>query len=284
VAEIKPARKTAPRKVKLTPPAPKVDAPKPAKKTAAKHWKPAPAGGRFYGGGSTPAPARNTSRKAPASSSKTQVIRTQKSAAKSTAAKSGVKKAAAQAAATDAAGGGPEDPIADVAAAGSFFKSLGSGAKKVSSKAPAAGDTLGTGSAARWVMVEFLVCLTILGLGTIVAPDGRKNGGAAHIAVKGSALGLLFFILALMTGGGPKAKKAAEGLGALVAVAYVFTSQDAASLVTWIGTFFDKSKSTAATAGAAVGNVGTAAEAGGALGSLGDTLAGAAQQAAGAAQ
>jgi hypothetical protein len=277
MAEIKPARKTAPRKVKLTPPAePKVAAP--AKKTAAaKHWKPAPAGGRYYGGSSTPAPARNKSRKSASPDAKTQVTKT---AAAKKSASSGVKKAAA----AEVAGGGPEDPVADAVAAGSLLKGLKGGAKKATAKAPSAGTAFGKSNPRRWVLVEFLACFTVLGLGTIVAPSNRPNGGASHLAVKGSALALLFFILALMTGGGEKSKKAAEGLGALVTVAYLFTSQDAASLVTWISGYFDKSKATAAGAseaasiGAGIGNAGqaVATQIGEGIGNVG-TVAGAAQ-------
>jgi hypothetical protein len=192
-----------------------------------------------------------------------------KTAAKS-AAKSGVKKAAA----AEVAGGGPEDPVADVAAAGSLLGSLKSGAKKANAKTPDAGKAFASSNPARWVLVEFLVCFVILGLGTIVAPDGKKNGGAPHLAVKGSALALLFFILALMSGGGAKSQKAAGALGGLVTAAYVFTSQDSANLVKWISSFFDAgSASSAATgagaaAGAGVGDVAGAAAAGGALGSL----------------
>jgi hypothetical protein len=105
---------------------------------------------------------------------------------------------------------------------------------------PTAKGRLRRGSPGRLVLVEFLVCFTILGLGTIVAPEGEKNAGASHLAVRGSGLALLFFILALMSGSGPRAGRAAGSLGGLVTVAYVFTSQDAANLVAWIRDFFSQ--------------------------------------------
>ncbi len=219
------------------------------RKRDSKYWKPAPAGGRHYGGASTPAPARNTSSKAPSATAKTTVVKTAaaKGPAKKTAAKSAAKSGLKKAAAAEVAGGGPEDPVADVAAAGSLLGSLKSGAKKAKDKTPDAGNAFAASNPRRWVMVEFLVCFVILGLGTVVAPAGKKNGGASHLAVKGSALGLLFFILALMSGGGPKAAKAAGALGGLVTAAYVFTSQDSANLVTWISDFFDSGKAAATT-------------------------------------
>lgn len=255
------------------------------RKRDSKYWKPAPAGGRYYGGGSTPAPARNTKSAAPSASAKTTVVKTAaaKQAAAKSAAKSGVKKAAA----AEVAGGGPEDPVADVAAAGSLLGSLKSGAGKAKDKAPDAGKAFSASNPRRWVMVEFLVCFVILGLGTIVAPAGKKNGGASHLAVKGSALALLFFILGLMSGGGPKAAKAAGALGGLVTAAYVFTSQDSANLVLWISDFFDSGKAASSSGSTTTGAPATPGTPGGGstgLGGLGTAIGQAAGAAAGAAQ
>lgn len=206
-------------------------------------------------------------------------------AKKSTAkpAKSAVKKAAA----AEAAGGGPEDPVADAAAAGSLLSGLRSkgqkakaGAQKVTDKAPSPGTTLGKSNPARWVLMEFLVCFVILGLGTIVAPSGQKNGGAGHLAVKGSALALLFFILALMSGGGAKSQKAAGALGGLVTAAYVFTSQDSANLIKWVDSFFSSGSSQAAAGaggGAAAGAGAGASDVGSAAGAVLGGVAGAAE-------
>lgn len=223
------------------------------------HWRPPKAGGRNYGGGSTPGPSGSRS-KTSSPTAQTTVMKTaaaKKAApAKKAAAKSGVKKGAA----AEVAGGGPEDPLADAAAAGSLLSGLKSGAKK----APKPGKAFGASNPARWVLVEFLVCFVILGLGTIVAPEGQKNSGASHLAVKGSALALLFFILGLMTGGGAKSAKAAGALGGLVTAAYVFTSRDAANLIKWVDSFFSSSSSSsaAAGAGAAAGAAGGAVAAG----------------------
>lgn len=142
------------------------------------------------------------------------------------------------------------------------------------------------GAPGRLVLVEFLVCFVVLGLGTIVAPEGKKNAGAAHLAVKGSALALLFFILALMAGGGGKAAKAADALGGLVTAAYVFTSADSANLVKWISAFFDSGKTTttAPTGTEAHPGGGSGTAAGSGLGGLGATLGQAAGAVAGAAQ
>lgn len=197
-----------------------------------------------------------------------------KAAAKKTAAKSAAKKATA----AEVAGGGPEDPVADVAAAGSLLSGLKSKGKKAADKAPSPGSSLGTSNPARWVLMEFLVCFVILGLGTVVAPEGQKNGGASHLAVKGSALALLFFILGLMSGGGAKSQKAAGALGGLVTAAYVFTSQDSANLVKWINSFFASGNSAAAAAGAgAAAAAGAVAEAAGAGAAAAGAVAGAAQ-------
>lgn len=238
------------------------------------YWRPPKAGGRNYGGGSTPGPSGSRS-KTSSPTAQTTTIKTaaakkaaggtaKKTAAKS-AAKSGVKKAAA----VEVAGGGPEDPVADVAAAGSLLSSFKSGAKKTADAAPSAGKAFSASNPRRWVLVEFLVCFVILGLGTIVAPEGKKNGGAGHLAVKGSALALLFFILGLMSGGGPKAAKGAGALGGLVTAAYVFTSQDSANVIAWISKFFDSGNSSAAaSAGEAIGQAGAAAAAGAAVGNV----------------
>lgn len=190
-------------------------------------------------------------------------------AKKSAARKTAVKKAAA----AEAAGGGPEDPLADAAAASALMPKKDS-SHKTEVKA---GKGFSRANPARWVLIEFLVCFVILGLGTIVAPEGEKNSGASHLAVKGSALALLFFILGLMSGGGAKAQKAAGALGGLVTAAYVFTSQDAANLVKWINSFFGSPSSSAAGAagGAGAGAGAGAAAAAGAVAAGG--LAGAAQ-------
>lgn len=188
-------------------------------------------------------------------------------AAKKTAAKSAAKKAAA----AEVAGGGPEDPLADIAAASALLPKSGGAGRGGS---PRGGGAFAASNPARWVLVEFLVCFVILGLGTIVAPAGQKNGGAAHLAVKGSALALLFFILGLMTGGGAKSRKAAGALGGLVTAAYIFTSQDSANLVRWVDGFFSPPSSAASggSAGAASG-----AGVGGLGGAVAGTVTGAAQ-------
>jgi hypothetical protein len=90
------------------------------------------------------------------------------------------------------------------------------------------------------LVVEYVACVVILFAGTLVAPQGSKDG-IPRLLVKGSALSLLFFILALMGAGGRGAAKAAGALGFLVTVTYLFTSSDAHNVVEWLGGFFGSS-------------------------------------------
>lgn len=115
---------------------------------------------------------------------------------------------------------------------------------------------LTSSNSSRLLLVEFLVCMVILGAGTIVAPQGSKDG-VPRLMTRGTGLSLLFFVLALTAGGGPKVKKAAEALGGLVTVSYLVLSSDALNIFKWMISFF-----------------GTGAEAAGAdLGDLGATVA-----------
>lgn len=93
----------------------------------------------------------------------------------------------------------------------------------------------------RLLLAEFLVCFAVLGVGTIVpTPDGKPEEGVPHLMVKGSALSLLFFILALTSAGGDRARRAAAGLGALVTLGYVVTSSDAYNILNWITQYYSK--------------------------------------------
>lgn len=159
---------------------------------------------------------------------------------------------AAKAGATVAAGGGPEDPIADVLA----LKAL-AGAKKAP-KAAAQGTVNAVRSrGSKLLLTEFLVCFVILGAGTVVSPTGSKNG-VPRLMTRGTGLCLLFFILALVAGGGDKAKKSAEALGGLVTVSYLVLSSDALEIFKWMTSFFGGA---AAQAGQGVGDVAGAAAA-----------------------
>lgn len=135
--------------------------------------------------------------------------------------------------------------------------------------------TLAAGSPGRVLMLEFLVCFTILGLGTVVAPSGSKDG-VPRMMSRGTGLCLLFFILGLGASAGPGARRAANGLGGLVTVAYLVTSTDAHNVFAWISGYFSTggvATTTAATgaaaAGAGIGDVaGAATGAGVGIGSV----------------
>lgn len=87
------------------------------------------------------------------------------------------------------------------------------------------------------LLAEFVLCFVVLGAGTIVAPSGSQDG-VPRMAVKGTGLAALFFILSLVASGGQKSAKIAAGFGALVATAYLFTSSDAANLAKWVGGYY----------------------------------------------
>lgn len=90
----------------------------------------------------------------------------------------------------------------------------------------------------RVLTAEFLLCMTVLTLGSVVSPDGVQKGSARFL-VKGTALSAVFFLLALVASGGQGTRKAATALGTLVTAAYVFTSSDVTHLVQWVSTFFN---------------------------------------------
>lgn len=90
------------------------------------------------------------------------------------------------------------------------------------------------------LVAEFLICLVVLGVGTIVpTPAGAPEEGVPHLMVKGSGLALLFFILAVGSTGDRGAKVGA-GLGALITAGYLLTSQDAHNILAWITAFYSK--------------------------------------------
>lgn len=155
-----------------------------------------------------------------------------------------------KAAATVAAGGGPEDPIADAAAAtqlsgGKTKREGGLGGQKSPLGKPSSKTHrthLGSKTdARRLLLTEFIVCVTVLGFGTLVpTPAGRRNEGMPHLLVKGTALSLLFFVLSLIASSGKKAGRAATGIGGLVTVAYLLTSEDAYNILSWITSFYGR--------------------------------------------
>jgi hypothetical protein len=175
----------------------------------------------------------------------------------------------AKAAGIVAAGGGPEDPVTDAVALGALVKP-----KKAKTQAPSGAGRIGGKS--KLLLTEFLVCFVILGAGTVVAPQGSKDG-IPRLMTRGTGLCILFFILSLVSGGGPKAKKGAEALGGLVTVSYLVLSSDALNIFKWVGSFFGGSAYQAgsdfATATNALQGQQAAESAGAAAGAGGDALA-----------
>lgn len=127
-----------------------------------------------------------------------------------------------------AAGGGPEDPITDVLALAAL--------KKSRKPAPAKSGS-GSGSGSRLLLTEFLVCILVLGAGTIVAPQGSADG-VPRLMTRGTGLCILFLILSLASGGSDSAKRVSAGIGGLVTVSYLVLSSDATNIFTWMTKFF----------------------------------------------
>ena len=157
-----------------------------------------------------------------------------------------------KAAATVLAGGGPEDPVADAMAASQLSGSKGAGRRlgglsgQKSDLGKPRGSThrtfIGSRTDARRVLLtEFIVCIAVLGVGTLVpTPAGRREEGMPHLLVKGTAVSLLFFVLSLVGSSGRAAGRAAGGIGALVTAAYLLTSTDAYNILSWIAGFYGK--------------------------------------------
>jgi hypothetical protein len=190
------------------------------------------------------------------------------------------KAGAAKAAGTVAAGGGPEDPVTDAVAIGQLAGSTGGGTSKAPKKAAAevtdegtdeeAGEGSGDGAkkggrgrkALGWtwsdnrrlLLAEFVICVAVLGAGTLVSPEDSKHD-VPRAMIKGSALAAVFFLLALVASGGQKPARVANAIGTLITATYVLTSADVHNLVTWIGSFFSPA-SAGEKAGSPVGSKG----------------------------
>lgn len=114
----------------------------------------------------------------------------------------------------------------------------GGGGKGTSKKSKAARSMAWAWSGNRRLLtMQFVACMVVLGLGTLLAPKG-SNDGMTRAMVKGSGLAGLFFILALVASGGKGPAKAATALGTLVTAAYVLTSSDVRNVVGWFAEFF----------------------------------------------
>lgn len=168
-------------------------------------------------------------------------------------------KSAAKAAGTVAAGGGPEDPVTDAIAVGQLAGATGGGAPKGAAKAAGEGGDVaksaskkggktggGRGKKAigwawsdnrKLLTAEFIVCVAVLGLGTLVTPEDSKHD-VPRAMIKGSALAGIFFLLALVSSGGQKPARVANAIGTLITATYVLTSADVHNIVTWVAGFF----------------------------------------------
>jgi hypothetical protein len=179
----------------------------------------------------------------------------------------GTIKAAAKGATTVAANGGPENPEAVAAGAvaakqskseskakseakkestssgGAFSSNVKKKASRAAANAPAKSVNWVFSGNRKLLTAEFVVCIVILGLGTLLAPQGSKDG-LPRAMVKFSGLSAVFFVLALASAGGKGAARTATAIGALMTTAYVFTSSDAHNVVKWLEEFFSKSGKT----------------------------------------
>ena len=182
-------------------------------------------------------------------------------------------KTAAKAAGAVAAGGGPEDPVGDAAAAaivakdtvaskgkqqgvkdtadkaskatpdGKSSKSGGKGGKGGKGAAPKSKVRRATKfafSGNRKILTgQFIACMAVVILGTCLAPEDSKDTSMRAL-VKASAIAALFFLLALLAQGGKGWAKGATALGTLVTASYVLTSSDVKNVVDYIAKFFKK--------------------------------------------
>lgn len=78
-------------------------------------------------------------------------------------------------------------------------------------------------SGQRVLFAEFLLCVFILLCSPLT--DKHREEGAGVFIRRGSAILALFFILALIGSGGPRAARAAAGLGGLVSVSLLVSSR-----------------------------------------------------------
>lgn len=107
-------------------------------------------------------------------------------------------------------------------------------------RARATGKWLWAGNR-KLLTAQYVACLVILFLGTLVAPSGSKDD-LTRAMVKGSALSGVFLILALVASGGRGPTKAATAIGTLITAAYLLTSSDMHNVTAWTARFFANAK------------------------------------------
>ncbi len=155
----------------------------------------------------------------------------------------GVAKKAAAAGATVAAGGGPEDPVADAVAARQATRKAPADRSKAKKPTATSRGKRALGFAwsgnRRLLVAEFVACMLVLGLGTVLVPKGKERG-VPRAMVKASALCGVFLILALVASSGKASAKAATAVGTLITAGYVLTSADVHDVVQWVQEYFSK--------------------------------------------
>lgn len=111
-------------------------------------------------------------------------------------------------------------------------------AKPKAGKSISIGKTFSSKVAGKNLLLgELTLCLVILVMGTIVAPQGSDDG-VHRMMIKGSALMAVFFILAIMSTGGKGPQKVASSLGMLIALSYLLTSSDVRNVMAWSKNYF----------------------------------------------
>lgn len=184
--------------------------------------------------------------------------------ATSSAGKATVKKTvgtAAKAVGAEAAGGGPENPAADIAAVKAVAspKNQSSGgspagggsptAKK--SSGPPAGKKNPPSSGSRttrtlsWAWsgsrnllgAEYIIIVVILGLGALTTTGSVKDE-LPKLMVKFSAVSLVFMLASLVADTGKSTARAVGAVTTLITVAYVLTSPESHQAVSFIGAYF----------------------------------------------
>lgn len=113
-------------------------------------------------------------------------------------------------------------PIAEAVASKVIVKKAG---KTVGARAGKIGRK--QASSQRLLIVEFVVCIVVLGMQPLVS-----DVGPAPWMKKGSAVSLLFFILALIGSIGPGSRKVASGFGGLVTVAVLLNERSVFTFIT----------------------------------------------------
>jgi hypothetical protein len=71
---------------------------------------------------------------------------------------------------------------------------------------------------------EWLICILLIGLGFFFADDPKVEGTQVVLRFTGTCG--VFLVLSLVAAGGPGARKAATGLGALVTLTFLYRDRD----------------------------------------------------------